>query len=239
MDNGHLLEARDLCFEAGGSRLIDGLNCQIAPGRRTMILGANGAGKSLTLRLMHGLLEPASGTVFWQGRPMVASDRLAQSMVFQRAVNLRRSVRANLDFALSVRGLGKGARKARVEDALSGAGLGPLADRAARSLSGGEGQRLAIARALIVKPKVAFFDEPTANLDPGSSAEIEGLIRKASEAGIAVVMVTHSPGQARRLAQDVIFLHGGRVVETGPAEEVLEAPETKPAQEWLRGGLYL
>lgn len=234
-----LLDARGLVYSVGGQRLVDGLDLRIAPARRTVIMGANGAGKSLTLRLLHGLIQPDSGQVIWQGRALDRAARDRQAMVFQRPVLLRRSVVANLRFALKARGIGGTEARTRVEDALALARLTDVAHRPARVLSGGEQQRLAIARALACRPDVLFLDEPTASLDPASTAEVERLILAAHADGVSVVMVTHDLGQARRVAEDVIFLHAGRVAETGPAAQVLNQPKSAAAQAWLDGRLYL
>ncbi|WP_425092334.1 ATP-binding cassette domain-containing protein [Tropicimonas sp. S265A] len=233
-----LIEARGVTLDMGGKRLINGTGFAIASRRRTVILGANGAGKSLLLRMMHGLLSPTKGSVLWQGRPLDKAARSEQAMVFQRPVMLRRSVLANLRFALRMKGL-RGPERARREvEALELARLTDLAHRPARVLSGGEQQRLAIARALACRPKVLFLDEPTANLDPASTHAIEDLIHAASDAGITVVMVTHDAGQARRLGQDALFVHAGLVVEAAPAETLLTAPYSAPARAWCAGRLY-
>jgi tungstate transport system ATP-binding protein len=234
-----LIETRGLCFDAGGRRLIDGVDLRIGRGRRTVVMGANGTGKSLLLRLLHGLLRPAAGEVLWDGRALDRVGRRAQAMVFQRPVMLRRSVLANLNFALAVRGLGGAERRARVEDALRRARLADLAHRPARVLSGGEQQRLAIARALACEPEVLFLDEPTSSLDPASAHAIEALIAEAHAAGVTIVLVTHDLGQARRLAEDVVFMDAGRVVEAGPAAQVLDAPRSEPARAWLEGRLFI
>ena len=231
--------ARGLCFEAGGQRLIDRVDLSIALGRRTMIMGANGAGKSLLLRLLHGLIPPTAGEVLWQGRALDRAARARQAMVFQRPVLLRRSARANLAFALAAQGVPRRQRAGRAEAALAQAGLTHLADRSARVLSGGEQQRLAVARALACAPRVLFLDEPTASLDPAATQAIEDLILQAHAQGVTIVMITHDAGQARRLGQDVVFLHGGRVAESGPACKVLSCPSSDAAQAWLDGRLYL
>ena len=234
-----LLCARGLCFDAGGKRLIDHVDAEVRPRRRTVIMGANGAGKSLLLRLLHGLIPPSAGEVRWRGRPLDREGRRAQAMVFQRPVMLRRSVLANLRFALAVRGVGGRERAAREAEALERARLHDMAHRPARVLSAGEQQRLAVVRALACAPRVLLLDEPTASLDPASTHAIEELIREAHESGVAVVLVTHDLGQARRLADDVIFLHAGRVVETGAAAEVFDAPRSEAARAWLEGRLHL
>ncbi len=234
-----LLSARDVCFDAGGQRLIDGVDLDILPGRCSVIMGANGSGKSLLLRLLHGLLEPSKGIVTWRGCPLDRAARRQQAMVFQRPVMLRRSVAANLRFALSVRGVRGPERKAREAETLTLARLDTLKDRPARVLSGGEQQRLAMARAMISAPQLLLLDEPTASLDPASTLAIEHLIAEARESGTTIILVTHDAGQARRLGDDLIFLHGGRIAETGPVDRVLKAPRSKAAQAWLNGRLFV
>ena len=234
-----LLQARGLCFDAGGKRLIDRIDADIRPRRRTVIMGANGTGKSLLLRLLHGLIRPTEGKVLWEGRALDREGRRAQAMVFQRPVMLRRSALANLRFALAVRGVAGSERAAREAEAIDRARLGDLANRPARVLSGGEQQRLAVARALACAPHALFLDEPTASLDPASTHAIEQQIRVAHENGVTIVLVTHDVGQARRLGDDLLFLHAGQVVETGRVADVLEAPRSEAARAWLEGRLYL
>ena len=234
-----LLRARGLSFDAGAKRLIDRVDADFRPHRRTVIMGANGTGKSLLLRLLHGLIRPTAGEVLWQGRPLDREGRSGQAMVFQRPVMLRRSALANLRFALAVRGVGGAERAAREAEAIERARLADLANRPARVLSGGEQQRLAVARALACAPRVLFLDEPTASLDPASTHAIEQQIREAHESGVTVVLVTHDIGQARRLGDDLIFLHAGRIVEAGPVPEVLDAPRSDAARAWIGGRLYL
>ena len=234
-----LIEARRLRFETGGQRLVDIDALALRPGLRTMLMGANGAGKSLLLRLLHGLIRPSAGEVLWHGRRLDRAGRRAQAMVFQRPVMLRRSARANLRFALAVRGI-RGAERRRLEaEAIERARLGDLARRPARVLSGGEQQRLAIARALATRPEVLFLDEPTASLDPASTHAIEALIGEACAEGVTIVMITHDAGQARRIGDEIVFLHEGRVAETGPAARLLDAPRSEAAQAWLDGRLLL
>jgi len=234
-----LIETRGLRFDTGGQRLIDGVDLRIGRGRRTVVMGANGAGKSLLLRLLHGLLPPAAGEVLWQGRPLDRAARQAQAMVFQRPVMLRRSVLGNLHFALAARGIRGTDRRAREAEALRRARLTELAHRPARVLSGGEQQRLAIARALACAPDVLFLDEPTSSLDPASAQAVEDLIAEAHAAGVTIVLVTHDLGQARRMGDDVVFMHAGRVAESGPAAQVLDAPRSAPVRAWIEGRLYV
>ena len=234
-----LLQVRDLCFSAGGTRLLNKVNVEIWRGSRTLIMGPNGAGKSLLLRLMHGLLQPEGGDVLWRGGRLDAAARHAQAMVFQRPVLLRRSVFGNLKFALAVRGLRGRDQAEKIRCALADAGLEQLAKRPARVLSGGEQQRLSLVRALALEPELLFLDEPTANLDPASTAAIEQLILDANRRGVTIVLVTHDAGQARRLGQDLVFLQDGSVAETGPVDTVLTSPRSEPARAWRDGRLYL
>lgn len=233
-----LIETRGLCFEVGGRRLIDGIDATLAQGRCTVIMGANGTGKSLFLRLIHGLIQPTGGNVSWQGQPPDRAARAAQAMVFQRPVLLRRSVLANLRFALAARGIRGVERRMRETAALREARLEHLANRPARVLSGGEQQRLAVIRALAGAPDLLLLDEPTASLDPASTAAVERLIAAARERDVTVALVTHDNGQARRLGDEMIFLHAGRVAETGPVTQVLDAPRSEPARAWAEGRLY-
>jgi tungstate transport system ATP-binding protein len=206
--------------------IIKPLSLDIEAGPSTVILGANGAGKSVLMRLMHGLLVPTSGRIAWNspGR---------QAMVFQRPVMLRRSVLANVVYALNVAG-----RKADgAMEALREVGLAHLAHKPARVLSGGEQQRLALARAWALHPEVLFLDEPTASLDPSATREIETVIRAFDAAGTKIVMATHNLGQARRLGDEVIYLHQGRVVERASADKFFSQPATAEAAAFIKGEL--
>jgi tungstate transport system ATP-binding protein len=206
--------------------IIKPLSLDIEAGPSTIILGANGAGKSVLMRLMHGLLAPTSGKVSWNcaGR---------QAMVFQRPVMLRRSALANVVYALKLAGQDEGLAM----EALREVGLAHLAHRPARVLSGGEQQRLALARAWALHPEVLFLDEPTASLDPSATREIEIVIRAFDAAGTKIVMATHNLGQARRLGDEVIYLHQGRVVERAPAQEFFSQPATAEAAAFIKGEL--
>jgi tungstate transport system ATP-binding protein len=168
------LRAEGLGFAAGGVRILHDVSLTIEPGAPTLVVGPNGAGKSVLLRLLHGLLAPTEGRVAWSGLPGAAARR--QAMVFQRPVLLRRSVLANAAYPLRLAGLGRAERDARARDALELVGLGPLADRPARRLSGGEQQRLALARAAALRPEVLFLDEPCASLDPAATRAVEEIV---------------------------------------------------------------
>ena len=228
----HALACRALRFSAGGKSLIDGIDLEFCRDGITAIIGFNGAGKSLLLRLLHGLIEPASGAVTWSGRPIDAAIRARQAMVFQKPVLLRRSVAANIDFVLKARGNKNHARR---DELLEHVGLSALSGSPARLLSGGEQQRLALARALACMPEVLFLDEATASLDPSSVLAIEAIVRAASAAGTKVIMITHDVGQARRLASEIVFLHAGKVAEQADAATFFSGPVTAAARAYLAG----
>ena len=224
-------------FEAGGKRLIKDLSLQLDAGPLTVVLGPNGAGKSLLLRLCHGLLRPASGTIAWGGLPPAAARR-HQAMVFQRPVLLRRSAAGNIAYALAAKGVPHHERAALVDAALDRAGLNRLRDRPARVLSGGEQQRLALARALALKPQVLLLDEPTSNLDVAATAAVEDLVGLIRAGGTKVIMTTHDLGQARRLADEILFLDRGRLLEHAPAEAFFRGPTSPAAAAFIEGRLF-
>lgn len=232
-------EARGLVYEAGGKRLVDRVDIDLAGSGVTVVMGPNGAGKSLLLRLLHGVLVPTAGTVRWGGRPIDETIRRRQAMVFQRPVLLRRSVAANIRFVLRLRRRIDGDRDAVVRRILEQAGLVAFAHRPARVLSGGEQHRLAVARALALEPEVLFLDEPTASLEPASVAAVEDLVRDAQRRGIKVMFVTHDVGQARRLADEVLFMHRGRIIEHQPAPAFFEGPASPAARDYLAGRIVL
>jgi tungstate transport system ATP-binding protein len=230
------LRLEDLVFAVAGRRIIDGVSLTLDAGSRTVIIGPNGAGKSVLLRLCHGLLQPTSGTVVWNV-PELPGEPRRQAMVFQRPVLLRRSALGNVAYALGVAGVAPHAREARAHEALQKVGLGALATQSARVLSGGEQQRVALARAWALHPEVLFLDEPTANLDPGATHEIERVIGAMHAAGTKIVMVTHNLGQARRLGDEIVFLHQGRAVERAPVDRFFKQPASPEAAQFLEGEL--
>jgi tungstate transport system ATP-binding protein len=230
------LVLNDITFQAGGTVLIKGIDLTLEPGGATVIMGPNGAGKSLLLRLMHGLIEPSGGAVSWGGRPLDEAVRRRQAMVFQRAVLLRRSVAANIDFVLRLRGRADPALRHKI---LEHAGLAGHAEQPARLLSGGEQQRLALARALATDPDVLFMDEPTSNLDPASTLVIEDITKAARDRGTKIIFITHDMGQARRLADDVVFVHRGKVLEHTPAAEFFSQPASSEASDYMAGKILL
>jgi len=230
------LKTEALTFEIEGRRLIDDIDLTLSSGELTVVMGPNGAGKSLLLRLLHGLLTPSSGDIRWAGEAMSAAIRARQGMVFQRPVLLRRSVAANIDFVLGLRGQASPERR---DALLERVGLLGHTGQPARLLSGGEQQRLALIRALALEPNVLFLDEPTASLDPASVLMIEKVVRESQRNGTKIIFVTHDLNQARRIADDVVFLHRGRLIEQSAATDFFSTPKSDVASAYLAGRIIL
>lgn len=217
-------------LSVGDTRIIDDLSLSIAHGGPTLIMGPNGSGKTTLLKLAMGLVAPTDGRV-------AAAPELRRSLVFSRPVMLRRSAVANIAFARAAADLPDD--PAAVARLLELVGLTHLKNRPARKLSSGEQQRLAMARALAREPDILFLDEPTASLDPAATKLIEEVIARVAGGGVKVVMATHDLGQARRLADDVVFLARGRLVEHTPGPAFFREPSTDAARRFLAGELLL
>lgn len=220
-------------LEIAGQKLLQEMTIHLPLTGVSVIMGPNGAGKSLLLRLLAGLIEPASGSIQVHSE---LKDRIA--LVFQRPVLLRRAVQANLSHALRVHKVPRNRRRRRLQELLRMGGLTALADQPARRLSGGEQQRLAMVRAMAANPRLLLLDEPTASLDPQSTAMIETLIQGAS-IETKILLVTHDRDQAQRLADDVVFVHRGRAVEHSKAAQFFNRPASEQAQAYLEGRLLL
>lgn len=227
----------DVHVESGGTLMLQGVSLHIAAGAPTVLIGPNGSGKTTLLRTAMGLIPPQSGRISWGGGH--GGLQVRRALVFQRPVMLRRTVADNLRYSLAAAGVPRARRTERTQGLLRMMGLQELADRPAPRLSGGERQRLAMARALARDPQVLFLDEPTASLDPAATLSIEELVRNVSASGVKVVMTTHDLGEAARLAGDVVLLHRGRVVECGPAQQLLHQPVTDEARRFIAGQLLV
>jgi len=231
------IQLDDVSFAVRNVTILDRITLALTQGAPTVVIGPNGAGKTTLLRLAMGLIHPSGGRVTWGGRDDASSDRRA--IVFQRPVMLRRSVEANLRYALDAAHVPSAGHAARVRELLALVGLADLGGRPARKLSGGEQQRLALARALAKDPQVLFLDEPTASLDPAATKSVEDLIRDIAARGIKVVMSTHDLGEARRLAGDIVLMHRGRIVETSDATAFFSNPKTDEARQFAAGELLV
>ena len=218
-----------------GQRLVGPVDVRLEGAGCTVVIGPNGAGKTSLLRLMHGTARLTGGSLRWGCGEAEARQR--QAFVFQQPVMLRRSVEENLAYPLRARGVARSEARAKARAWAERVGLGAMLGRQAPVLSGGERQKLALARALIIGPEVLFLDEPCAALDGAATRDIEAILREAKAGGTALVMATHDMGQARRLGDEVLFLLGGRVRERSPAKAFFEGPETAEARAFLRGDI--
>jgi tungstate transport system ATP-binding protein len=224
-------------LRAGAVTILEGLSLTLAAGAPTMVIGPNGAGKTTLLRVAMALARPTTGRITWGGR--AEAPPMRRAFVFQRPVMLRRSTAGNIAYALASAGVPRAERPARIADLLDRVGLRDLSSRPARRLSGGEQQRLSIARALARNPSVLFLDEPATSLDPAASKAIEDLIREIAASGVKVVMATHDLGSARRLAGEIVLMHRGRIVETGAADAFFAGPRTAEGRTFIAGDLLI
>ncbi|MFY9624553.1 MAG: ATP-binding cassette domain-containing protein [Rhodoplanes sp.] len=227
----------DVGVDAKDVRILSEVTLALRAGAPTVLIGPNGSGKTTVLRLAMGLLAPSGGRITWCGRDRTDGRRLA--MVSQRPVMLRRSAFANVTYALGAAGVAWARRNDRAEELLARVGLSNQAARPARRLSGGEQQRLALARALARDPEVLCLDEPTASLDPANTKAVEEIVTAIAASGVKVLMATHDLGQARRLAGNVVLLVGGRICEQAPAPQFFSSPATPEAAAFMHGDLVI
>ncbi|SHJ43757.1 carbohydrate ABC transporter ATP-binding protein, CUT1 family [Geosporobacter subterraneus DSM 17957] len=204
------------------------------------LIGPNGAGKS-TLSKIIGRLEAATaGEISYDGNPYTTQLQKEMTVVFQKPYLLRTTVWENIAYPLKIRGYGTKEIKNAVEDILYQMEIGPIMHQKSWTLSGGEAQKVALARALVFKPRLLILDEPTANIDPAAVAVMEKMIRRANEeAQITVLMVTHSLQQAKRLCKEVAFMHRGKIVEAGPTEQILYHPSSALTKKFVQGELLI
>lgn len=226
-----------VCVSLGANRILSDVDLTLRAGAPSFVVGPNGSGKSTLLRVAIGLVAPSAGRVSWGGMSDPAPRRRA--MLFQRPVMLRRSVAANVAYALRQAGCARGEVSQRVDHLLERVGLSGFANRAARNLSGGEQQKLALARSLARDPEVLLLDEPTANLDPSATRAVEDIIAGAAAAGIKIVVASHDLGQVRRLAGEVHLLVAGRLRESASVSDFFDRPKTPQAQAFLRSDIVL
>ncbi|MCP4935151.1 MAG: ATP-binding cassette domain-containing protein [bacterium] len=236
------LQFEDVVLEINGITLIHQINCTLEASGKTVVLGPNGAGKSLFLRLMTGLMEPTNGSITGgleeqEGALTSYQDNGApcMSLVFQNPIMLRRTAYENIAFVLRHHRVPKLEIAGKVAAALSIARLETRAQVPARRLSGGEQQRLALARTLIINPHALLLDEPTASLDPLSTSIVEDMIEQADGMGTKIVFVTHDIKQAKRMADDILFIHEGRVLAHKSKRDFFKDPGSKQAQAYLDG----
>ena len=226
----------DLSVVLGQKIILDKINCKIKSNSITAVLGPNGAGKSIFLQTINGLVSIQSGRLTFNSMQNNQEIREQQAMVFQTPVLLRRTVMANMQFVSNLRN-----KKSNqlLKNLLDKVGLEGYEEKPARLLSGGEKQRLSMARALIVNPNLLLLDEPTANLDPYSLNLIEDLVLEENSIGKTIIFTTHDMSQAKRLATDVIFLNKGKVLEQTVSKTFFKKPKSFEAQKYINGEILI
>jgi len=222
-----LLEVRSLSKSIGPVEILSKINLTVERGEILGLIGPTGSGKTTLLRLVNLLDEPSSGRILFEGREVTGKPEKEQlrarrkmAMVFQKPVMFKASVEENVSYGLRVRGSVDATVREKVEEALAAVGLSGYEGRDANTLSGGETQRIALARALVLAPELLLLDEPTANLDPGSAASIDSLLQTLAKSRTAVILATHNMEQCRKLAGRVAVLQSGRLVALGRSEEI-------------------
>lgn len=228
------IRIRDVRFRPNGRPVLDGVDLELGDEGITMVLGPNGAGKSVLLRTLCGLITPSAGTIDWGG---TAGSGAGVTMVFQHPMMLRASVLENVAIALKPHRVARHERHSRAEAVLERVGLAGRRADSARHLSGGEQQRLALARAWLTKPRLLLLDEPTASLDPSATAEVERIVREIRTDGTRILMATHNLGQATRLGDDVVFMSAGKVREHAPVQRFFSRPASEDARLFIQGEL--
>ena len=234
------IQIQNLTLKSNKKNLLDGINCTINQKGVSVIMGPNGAGKSLLVRCIHGLITSYSGVILFNGKPLNSDMRKRQSFVFQQPILLRRSVLENVLFAIRSHGsMEASAQRELANMWLYKLGLTPFSKQPARLLSGGEKQRLALARALATKPDILFLDEATSNLDPASVQMIETITLQAAKNNTKIIAITHDIAQARRLADEMLFIAHGRILEQRSAKDFFAKPQSNEAKAYLEGKLIV
>lgn len=227
---------KNLSYSANQQSLIKNINLEVSSAGITIILGHNGAGKSLLMKLLHGVISATTGEIFWH-RSKPRPDQYWRTFVLQKPTFFQRSVRFNLEFVLKTAGVPAEQRHQQCQHVLDICGLSDVSERCASVLSGGEKQRLSLARAWVLDPSVMLLDEPTVALDPPAIKTFEALIDQFKNNQTKVFMTTHDLAQAKRLANDIIFIDKGEIVEQRNAKDFFTSPHSKAAQNFLAGKL--
>ena len=223
---------KDLSLILDERKILSSLNLSINSDDVTVIMGPNGAGKSIFLKILNGILTPTSGCITWNNKKQFSDTLNTQAFVFQKPILLRRSVIANLDYMDSVLGYKKKISKDKLLEIVQ---LKKQKNQPARMLSLGEQQRLSLIRSLMIRPNLLLLDEPTANLDPASTKIIEDIILNLKMMGIKIIFVTHNILQAKRIADEIIFLNEGKMVEHLNKQEFFSNSKSIEVQNYLNG----
>jgi tungstate transport system ATP-binding protein len=232
------LQLKNIKKSYGSVKALEDISLEIVGGKTIVLLGINGAGKTSLLRIIAGLEKQDKGSVFFNGKRMNERElRQIASLVFQKTAMFSRSVYDNLAYALKIRGKKDAEIKKDITRALQDVGLRNFERRKAKKTSGGEQQRISLARAFLLNPQILLLDEPTANLDPNSATIIErSIINRTKENGI-IILATHNLGQAKRLANEVVHIYEGKIVEIAGPEAFFTNPHSEITRKFINGEL--
>lgn len=221
-----------------GKTVLDLEKAAIHSGSRTGIIGPNGAGKSTLVNLIAGLDQADGGRIFYDGKLRIPGEEI--TLVFQKPYLISSTVEKNIAYPLKLRNWKDEEIEKRVSELTGELNLEPLRKKRAWKLSGGETQKVALARALSFRPKLLLLDEPTANIDPAAGAEIEKMLLKINrEENTTVVLITHNLAQAKRVCDRCLFLNGGKLIEEGDAQEMLSHPRSEMTARFISGELLV
>ncbi len=234
-----MIEIKGLHKYFGENQVLKGIDQSVDEGEVLCIIGPSGSGKSTMLRCINRLEEPTDGEIYMDGELITEENldriRTKMGMVFQQ-FNLfpHMSVLDNLTCGpVNVKGVDKAAAEEKAKALLARVGLAEKASEFPRNLSGGQQQRVAIARALAMDPEVMLFDEPTSALDPEMVGEVLDVMKSLASEGMTMIVVTHEMGFAKEVADKVIFMDGGYIIEQGPPKDVLENPQMDRTKDFL------
>jgi tungstate transport system ATP-binding protein len=230
------LKVSHVSYQVHTDLLLDNVNLEFNDLKRSIILGHNGAGKSLLLKLLHGVIQPTQGQITWH-KQTPNTQQYWRSLLLQKPSFFARSVRYNIEFVLNLAGIAKAQQANLCDEALNVCGLVNIADRKTHLLSGGEAQKLSLARAWVLKPAILLMDEPTVALDPPSVISFENIIHEFKQAHTKIIITTHDLAQAKRMADEIVFVHNGKILEHSPAENFFQQPHTDTAQKFISGEL--
>ena len=219
-------------------KAVDDITFNAEGGKIIVLIGVNGAGKTTLLRILAGLDKPDKGNILFNNQTISDKElRYIGTLVFQRTAMFSRSVYDNLAFGLKLRGKKDPEIREKITEVLHSVGLKDFEKRKAKKTSGGEQQRIALARAFLLEPKILLLDEPTANLDPNSAIIIEKAIVARKKADNIIIMATHNLSQAKRLGDEIVHIHGGKIVEHANPIEFFEKPQNEITRRFINGEL--
>lgn len=232
------LQLQNIEKNYGSVNVLEDINLEIMGGKTIALLGINGAGKTTLLRIIAGLERQDRGSLFFNGKRMNGKElRQIASLVFQRTAMFSRSVYDNLAYGLKIRGKKDAEIREEITRGLQAVGLRNFEKRKAKKTSGGEQQRIALARAFSLNPQILLLDEPTANLDPNSATIIESAIMSRTKENSIIILATHNLSQAKRLANEVVHIYGGKIVEVADPQEFFTNPSNEITRKFINGEL--